>query len=65
VFRERAVSYMSRFDRAHVDPSESNFDAMGRGVEEGKQPEHRQRPNAGLKPRPKAMKARCATRRMS
>jgi ribonucleoside-diphosphate reductase alpha chain len=30
---------MSRFDLAHVDPSESNFDAMGKGVEEGKQPE--------------------------
>jgi ribonucleoside-diphosphate reductase alpha chain len=40
VFRELAVSYMSRFDLAHVDPSESNFDAMGKGVEEGKQPEH-------------------------
>jgi ribonucleoside-diphosphate reductase alpha chain len=39
VFRELAVSYMSRFDLAHVDPSESNFDAMGRGVEEGKAPE--------------------------
>jgi len=39
VFRELAVSYMSRFDLAHVDPSESNFDAMGKGVEEGKQPE--------------------------
>ena len=39
VFRELAVSYMGRFDLAHVDPSESNFDAMGRGVEEGKQPE--------------------------
>lgn len=39
VFRELAVSYMSRFDLAHVDPSESNFDAMGRGVEEGKSPE--------------------------
>jgi ribonucleoside-diphosphate reductase alpha chain len=37
VFRELAVSYMGRFDLAHVDPSESNFDAMGRGVEEGKQ----------------------------
>ena len=36
VFRELAVSYMSRFDLAHVDPSESNFDAMGKGVEEGK-----------------------------
>src|ERR1700750_23634 len=40
VFRELAVSYMSRFDLAHVDPNESNFDAMGKGVEEGKQPEH-------------------------
>jgi ribonucleoside-diphosphate reductase alpha chain len=30
---------MGRFDLAHVDPSESNFDAMGRGVEEGKAPE--------------------------
>src|SRR6267154_5936730 len=39
VFRELAVSYMGRFDLAHVDPSESNFDAMGRGVEEGKVPE--------------------------
>jgi ribonucleoside-diphosphate reductase alpha chain len=39
VFRELAVSYMSRFDLAHVDPSESNFDAMGRGVDEGKAPE--------------------------
>ena len=39
VFRELAVSYMSRFDLAHVDPSESNFDALGRGVEEGKDPD--------------------------
>jgi ribonucleoside-diphosphate reductase alpha chain len=39
VFRELAVSYMGRFDLAHVDPSESNFDAMGKGVEEGKSPE--------------------------
>jgi ribonucleoside-diphosphate reductase alpha chain len=39
VFRELAVSYMSRFDLAHVDPSESNFDAMGKGVEEGRAPE--------------------------
>jgi ribonucleoside-diphosphate reductase alpha chain len=35
VFRELAVSYMERFDLAHVDPSESNFDALGKGVEEG------------------------------
>src|SRR6201985_1268166 len=39
VFRELAVSYMARFDLAHVDPSESNFDAMGKGVEEGKEPD--------------------------
>jgi ribonucleoside-diphosphate reductase alpha chain len=39
VFRELAVSYMSRFDLAHVDPTESSFDAMGKGVEEGKSPE--------------------------
>jgi ribonucleoside-diphosphate reductase alpha chain len=39
VFRELAVSYMGRFDLAHVDPTETNFDAMGKGVEEGKQPE--------------------------
>ncbi len=39
VFRELAVSYMGRFDLAHVDPTESNFDAMGKGVEEGKAPE--------------------------
>src|SRR5213075_2289541 len=30
VFRELAVSYMSRFDLAHVDPSESGFDALDR-----------------------------------
>jgi ribonucleoside-diphosphate reductase alpha chain len=36
VFRELAVSYLSRFDLAHVDPRESNFDALGKGVEEGK-----------------------------
>jgi ribonucleoside-diphosphate reductase alpha chain len=39
VFRELAVSYMSRFDLAHVDPTESGFDAMGKGVDEGKSPE--------------------------
>src|SRR3954449_4318082 len=36
IFRELAVSYLSRFDLAHVDPSESNFDALGKGVEEGR-----------------------------
>jgi ribonucleoside-diphosphate reductase alpha chain len=38
IFRELAVSYLSRFDLAHVDPSESNFDALGKGVEEGRAP---------------------------
>ena len=42
VFRELAVSYMSRFDLAHVDPSESGFDAIGKGVAEGKEPEGQQ-----------------------
>src|SRR5579871_4688281 len=42
VFRELAVSYMSRFDLAHVDPNESGFDALGKGVEEGKEPEDSQ-----------------------
>ena len=42
VFRELAVSYLSRFDLAHVDPSQVGFDALGKGVDEGKQPE----PNA-------------------
>ena len=36
VFRELAVSYLSRFDLAHVDPTDSGFDALGKGVEEGK-----------------------------
>jgi ribonucleoside-diphosphate reductase alpha chain len=36
VFRELAVSYLERFDLAHVDPSESNFDALGKGEKEGK-----------------------------
>jgi ribonucleoside-diphosphate reductase alpha chain len=38
LFRELAVSYLSRFDLAHVEPSEGNFDALGKGVEEGKAP---------------------------
>src|SRR5215468_11008727 len=37
VFRELAVSYLDRFDLAHVDPTEAGgFDALGKGVEEGK-----------------------------
>src|SRR6202451_1136989 len=36
VFRELAVSYLERFDLAHVDPSGDGFDALGKGVAEGK-----------------------------
>jgi ribonucleoside-diphosphate reductase alpha chain len=38
VFRELAVSYLSRFDLAQVEPSETAFDALGKGVAEGKLP---------------------------
>jgi ribonucleoside-diphosphate reductase alpha chain len=38
IFRELAVSYLDRFDLAHVNPSESHFDALGKGVEEGRPP---------------------------
>jgi len=38
VFRELAVSYLDRFDLAHVNPAEADFDALGGGVQEGKQP---------------------------
>ena len=36
VFRELAVSYLERFDLAHVDPNESGFDALGKGETEGR-----------------------------
>src|SRR6202167_5358482 len=36
VFRELAVSYLERFDLAHGDPSGDGFDALGKGVAEGK-----------------------------
>jgi ribonucleoside-diphosphate reductase alpha chain len=36
VFRELAVSYLSRFDLAHIEPGEGGFDALGKGVEEGR-----------------------------
>jgi ribonucleoside-diphosphate reductase alpha chain len=32
VFRELAVSYLSRFDLAQVEPADSGFDAIGKGV---------------------------------
>ena len=35
VFRELAISYMERFDLAHVDPTEGGFDALGKGEQEG------------------------------
>jgi ribonucleoside-diphosphate reductase alpha chain len=38
VFRELAVSYLERFDLAHVDPSQAGFDALGKGEAEGKPP---------------------------
>ena len=36
MFRELAVSYLTRHDLAHVDPSEIGYDVMGKGVDEGK-----------------------------
>lgn len=36
IFRELAVSYLGRNDLGHVEASESAFDALGKGVEEGK-----------------------------
>ncbi|MDQ0305257.1 vitamin B12-dependent ribonucleotide reductase [Ancylobacter polymorphus] len=36
IFRELAVSYLGRHELGHVEPGESNFDALGKGVEEGK-----------------------------
>jgi ribonucleoside-diphosphate reductase alpha chain len=38
VFRELAVSYMERFDLAHVDPTGEGFDTLGKGVDEGRTP---------------------------
>jgi ribonucleoside-diphosphate reductase alpha chain len=36
VFRELAISYLGRYDLGHVDPRETDFDALGKGVGEGK-----------------------------
>src|ERR1044071_7775205 len=36
VFRELAVSYLDRFDLAHVNPAEADFAALAGGVEEGR-----------------------------
>ena len=43
VFRELAVSYLARNDLAHVDPADIGFDAMGKGVNEGKPGAERRR----------------------
>ncbi len=39
IFRELAIAYLGRTDLAHVDPQDIGFDALGRGVVEGKAPE--------------------------
>ncbi len=36
VFRELAISYIDRFDLAHVDPSEADYGALGKGEAEGR-----------------------------
>jgi ribonucleoside-diphosphate reductase alpha chain len=38
VFRELAISYLSRYDLAHVDPSDITPDAIGTGVAQDKAP---------------------------
>ncbi|MFC7053046.1 vitamin B12-dependent ribonucleotide reductase [Hansschlegelia quercus] len=38
VFRELAISYLSRYDLAHVDPSDITPDAIGTGVSQDKAP---------------------------
>ncbi len=48
IFRELAVSYLERFDLAHVDPSQTGFDALGKGVEEGRPPAASQYVSRGL-----------------
>ncbi|GAB4519063.1 MAG: vitamin B12-dependent ribonucleotide reductase [Parvularculaceae bacterium] len=39
IFRELAISYLGRNDLAHVDPRESDVDALGQGVAEEKLPQ--------------------------
>ncbi len=48
VFRELAVSYMERFDLAHVDPTGEGFDTLGKGVEEGRSPQEGRYVSKGL-----------------
>ncbi len=49
VFRELAISYMGRYDLANVEPHDTGFDALGKGVEEGKpSPAHSRAVSKGL-----------------
>jgi ribonucleoside-diphosphate reductase alpha chain len=48
IFRELAVSYLERFDLAHIDPSQTGYDALGKGVDEGKAPPASQYVSKGL-----------------
>jgi ribonucleoside-diphosphate reductase alpha chain len=48
VFRELAVSYMERFDLAHVDPTGEGFDTLGKGVDEGRSPQEGRYVSKGL-----------------
>ncbi len=48
VFRELAISYMERFDLAHVDPTEGGFDALGKGESEGHAPSNARYVSKGL-----------------
>jgi ribonucleoside-diphosphate reductase alpha chain len=48
VFRELAISYMERFDLAHVDPTEGGFDALGKGEQEGHAPTNTKYVSKGL-----------------
>jgi ribonucleoside-diphosphate reductase alpha chain len=50
VFRELAVSYLGRYDLAHVAPEDMAFDALGRGEEEGKAPEGASAPGQRMLP---------------
>jgi ribonucleoside-diphosphate reductase alpha chain len=49
VFRELAISYMGRYDLGHVEPSETGYGALGKGIEEGKSsPAHSRAVSTGL-----------------
>jgi ribonucleoside-diphosphate reductase alpha chain len=54
VFRELAVSYLTRHDLAHVEASEIGFDVLGGGVDEGKNDTS---PAEGGEPKPSGVPA--------